>query len=205
MDHVEYKTLCLKTESNPAANSGYDVRLFKLALDFASACGEMVDHVKTRAFYGREVKPESILKTHGKVSDTLSALFAHLFITDRTVSLEKPKCSISLIHGTLGHITEAGEMADDVARLISRDEDLSDRQVENVMENLRQECSDHEWYTSIMLDPLSIDRPTLWEKNIAKLKKRFPEGHFDAFRANNRDIDAEKEAFQCATHRQGDV
>ena len=51
------------------------------------------------------------------------------------------------------------------------------------------------WYLAILSDELGISFEEMWEKNIAKLRVRFPEKYTD-HHAVNRDLDSERKVLE---------
>lgn len=87
-----------------------------------------------------------------------------------------------LLNGVMGLCGEAGEVIDLVKKARFQGHEL-DR------EKMILEAGDCAWYLSIIAHALGADLSEVLEKNIAKLKDRYPEG-FDKARSINR---AEKE------------
>ena len=88
-----------------------------------------------------------------------------------------------LLHATIGFATESSEMLEAILNQFSGEE------LDRV--NMAEEIGDLEWYKAIALDALGADEAVIRERNIAKLKARFP-GKFSADRAINRDVAAER-------------
>ena len=51
------------------------------------------------------------------------------------------------------------------------------------------------WYIAILCDEIETPFEEIWEKNIAKLKRRY-EGKFTEAKAENRDLKAEREILE---------
>lgn len=91
-------------------------------------------------------------------------------------------------HATIGICSEAGELADAYKRAQFYDQ-IYDRI------NAKEELGDLCWYMSIIMDVLDCTWEEIWEANIAKLKKRYPEQFTkEAAAEENRDREAEREA-----------
>lgn len=84
-----------------------------------------------------------------------------------------------LIVGVMGLCGESGEAIDLVKKHIAQGHEL-DR------EHLLEELGDIAWYLAETAYALDADLEDIFEANIAKLKKRYPEG-FDAERSKNRE------------------
>ncbi len=89
-----------------------------------------------------------------------------------------------LLHAAMGLTTEAGEFLDALKKHLFYGKPLD-------LVNLREEIGDIMWYLAIACDALGTDFETEQERNIAKLRKRYPE-KFDAEQAIERDLDAER-------------
>lgn len=95
-----------------------------------------------------------------------------------------------LLHATLGLMTEVGEIADALKKKLIYGKDLD-------LVNLAEEHGDESWYMALLVDAIGSSFETSWELNIAKLRKRFPD-KFEASRALNRDLDAERAALEAS-------
>lgn len=89
-----------------------------------------------------------------------------------------------LLHGAMGLATEAGELMDQLKKNIFYGKELD-------LVNIEEELGDLEWYMAIIRDVLGVTQAQVQEKNIAKLRKRYPE-KFTSEAALNRDLDAER-------------
>lgn len=93
-----------------------------------------------------------------------------------------------IMHGMIGMATETGELQDQVKKHLIYGKPLD---VVNVIE----EVGDVLWYCAIVLDACSSTFEAAFDRNIAKLKKRFPD-KFTEHNALNRDLDAERAALE---------
>ncbi len=89
-------------------------------------------------------------------------------------------------HAIYGTVTEAGELMSDLkkAKIYGKEIDPA---------RLVDEMGDVMWYLALLADELNVSFEEVWEKNIAKLRVRFPE-KFESQRALERDKDAERKA-----------
>ena len=83
-----------------------------------------------------------------------------------------------LINGVMGLCGEAGEAIDLVKKHLHQGHELE-------KEKLAKELGDIAWYLAETAYALEIPLEEIFEANIEKLKKRYPEG-FDAERSINR-------------------
>lgn len=83
-----------------------------------------------------------------------------------------------LANGALGLAGEAGEAADLIKKHLFHDHPL-DR------DKLRDELGDVLWYVATLARTLELDLSEVAERNVEKLRARYPEG-FSAARSRNR-------------------
>lgn len=93
-----------------------------------------------------------------------------------------------LMHGMIGICTETGELQDMVKKAL-----IYNKPFDNV--NVLEECGDVLWYIALALDAAGYSMSECMEKNIDKLKTRFPD-KFTFKNANERDLDAERKALE---------
>ena len=89
-----------------------------------------------------------------------------------------------LLHAGIGIATESGEFLDALKKAIFYGKEL-DRV------NLKEELGDLLWYIAIAMDELGTDFETEMERNIKKLKARYPE-KFRKEDALERDLEKER-------------
>jgi NTP pyrophosphatase (non-canonical NTP hydrolase) len=90
-----------------------------------------------------------------------------------------------LTHAGLGLCTEAAELADAVKKHIFYGKPLD-------KVNLVEEIGDILWYSAIVLDACQSSLEDAMDRNIGKLRKRYPQGIFSASKAIHRDVEAER-------------
>lgn len=96
--------------------------------------------------------------------------------------------STRLLHGVMGNSTEAGELLDQLKKHIFYGKEL-DRT------NIIEELGDQFWYMAVITHCLNIPLSEILEKNINKLKARYPE-KFSSEKAINRDLEKEREVLE---------
>jgi NTP pyrophosphatase (non-canonical NTP hydrolase) len=101
--------------------------------------------------------------------------------------------TIDLLHAAIGMATEAGELLDMLKKHIFYGKDLD-------LVNLEEELGDADWYQSVAIHAARMKGhhttwEQIWEKNIAKLKRRY-QGKFSETKAENRDLDAERKILE---------
>lgn len=95
---------------------------------------------------------------------------------------------IRLLHGLMGLCTEAGEAQDALKRTIFYGVPLDEV-------NLAEEVGDLFWYCAEILNTLDVNVEEVMQKNIDKLKERFPES-FNSESALNRNLEQERKALE---------
>lgn len=95
-----------------------------------------------------------------------------------------------VMHAMMGMVTELGELMDPVKKHLIYGKPLD-------LPNLGEEIGDGNWYSSgVLCDALEMRLEDIWERNIAKLRVRFPD-KFTEEQALNRDLDAERKALEA--------
>lgn len=118
-------------------------------------------------------------------ADTNTEQWNHAVDHDRRLS--------RMMHAILGMITELGELCDPVKRHLIYGAPLDVKS--NEKGSLREEMGDRAWYDAQFLDAIDIKIEDIWERNIAKLRARFPD-KFTEDKAVNRDLEAEGKALE---------
>lgn len=145
--------------------------------------GQQADAMKRSLFY-REIN--SKLETRVKEGAEQTAKFY-----EKIDSMESHNIAghdLYFIHALLGIISEAGELVEAYAKAITEN-----RSLDTV--NLKEEYGDIMWYLAMGLRHAGVTFEETAERNIEKLKKRFPE-KFTSENALNRDLDAERKALE---------
>lgn len=93
-----------------------------------------------------------------------------------------------LIHAQLGMVTEVGEFTDALKKFI-----MYGKEIDRV--NLLEELGDLEWYIAMALIALGSNHEHIWDRNIAKLKARYPE-KFTEHAALNRNLNDERKELE---------
>jgi NTP pyrophosphatase (non-canonical NTP hydrolase) len=106
-------------------------------------------------------------------------------VINLTVTHEKAKAKIDLLHASMGLVTEAGEFQDALKKHFFYGKELD-------LVNLKEEIGDCLWYCAVALDALGTDFEAVMQTNINKLNARYPE-KFSEDQAINRDVAAERE------------
>lgn len=146
--------------------------------------GNRLDAIKKHMFYGKELPgyTEEHLRGHAPVP--LSRLPALL------LGLPSEHAAVEVIHGVVGSITETVELAEALVTALESGIPID-------VVNLAEEGGDVIWYLACILRHGSKDFPALMEQNIAKLRKRYPDG-FTTYDALNRDLGEERQVLERA-------
>jgi len=100
----------------------------------------------------------------------------------------KEKRLIRLLHCAMGLCTEAGEFMDHLKKHIFYGAPLDPV-------NLIEELGDNQWYVGLGVDELEAKFNDMLQKNIDKLRARYPE-KFEEDQALNRDLEKERETLE---------
>lgn len=101
---------------------------------------------------------------------------------------ERARMLARLLHAAIGMCTESGELQDALKKQLIYGKELD-------AVNVVEEIGDQLWYIAIALDAVGSTFEEAFDKNIAKLRARFPE-KFTQERALNRNLPAERVALE---------
>ncbi len=96
--------------------------------------------------------------------------------------------TVRIEHAVMGTVTEAGELMDAVKKA-----KINGRALDRV--NLVEEVGDVMWYLALLADELGVSFEDIWEKNINKLRQRYPEKYSDE-QSHLRDIATERKILE---------
>jgi NTP pyrophosphatase (non-canonical NTP hydrolase) len=80
-----------------------------------------------------------------------------------------------LTHAALGIATEGGEFTTEVKRAAIYSKPITSEMIDHMVEEL----GDLLWYIALAAEHLSVPLNTIAERNIAKLRQRFPQSYTD--------------------------
>lgn len=95
---------------------------------------------------------------------------------------------VKVLHALMGMTTEVGEAMDALKKYLIYGKPLD-------AVNLEEETGDLFWYCAILANALDFTFESSMEKNIAKLKARYP-NKFTEFDALNRDLNKERKILE---------
>ena len=119
---------------------------------------------------------KAALRTESMPNDELSRM--------RKSSFDQYKGTYSYVYvgeilqGVLGLSGEAGEVIDILKKALFQGHILD-------LDHIAKELGDVAWYLAITADAIGYDLDTIFQMNIDKLKKRYPDG-FDSYRSTHR-------------------
>jgi len=181
MDMMKFQALALRTESPP--NDETIKRLVRTYPMYSEQLEEIVhlggflDHLKKYIFYRRQ---------DGTVEDQLPPVWPTGEKRERIEQMAR------ILHGLIGIITEAGELAEEVVNYIEGKK--SELDTDHISEEVFDGCL---WYGNLILSAINKTIPQVAEQGIAKLQVRFPH-KFTEEAAEHRDTTAEMTRFQEA-------
>lgn len=115
---------------------------------------------------------------------------AHRTVRDDYKFQGTDEVTARLEHAVMGIVTEAGELMDQIKK-----SKIYNKPIDKV--NLIEEGGDVMWYLALLARELGIGFEEMWDKNIRKLQKRYPEkwSEHDAD-PQNRDLSKEREELE---------
>lgn len=186
MDPKQYVQDAIRTESIIPHAAVRDRFAFQAVVEAFIACATLLDLYKKNIYYN---KPIDANKWHDSLNNIYKAI--------RSLNLnEGSKTDVlhidsRILHAIIGIATESGELMEAVRGKLVLQEPL-----DNV--NLQEEIGDLNWYEAILIDALEADWDDIREKNIAKLKARYPD-KFSSESAINRDLKTERKILEGET------
>lgn len=108
-----------------------------------------------------------------------------LALTERLVELDEKGANIErLMTGAIGMNAEAGEFLEVVKKVVYQGKPWS----EEVRFHLMRELGDQMWYVIQAVMALNTTMEEIIQMNIDKLSARYPDGEFDAYYSENREV-----------------
>lgn len=210
MNSEFYIKNAISTES-PLFDSGHvEKEKFYLAIKLFSSVGNALNQIKRALYYGKKMDKPKLDGFMGDASNITNRWHDDLVNTCISVPgySKSPSVSPRIIHGALGLGTESGEILQSLMESLNENKEID-------LDNLFEELGDIFWYIALIIDearkekirrttsqmPLDFAAPNEWsfenimEKNIAKLKARFPD-KFSTENAYNRNIENEKNSLK---------
>lgn len=177
MTNEQYIKDAIRTASGSYYGNHIPIRSLDDSLFSVIALGQQLDTIKKALFYGRDIESFNSKKCTGRKLTNSPQLFG----------LGQGKGEL-VLHGIIGTITEAVELAELLEATI-----IDGKEFDVV--NLKEELGDIFWYMAILADTVGFSFEEIQERNIAKLKARFPE-KFTEEKAVNRNLNTEREILE---------
>jgi len=178
MNYDQYIKDATRTESRIDAVNSSPKALME-ALQIFILSGQVLDLYKRQVYYGKDFTDEQIAPLLAEIN-TISGEGVDRAREDIDVN---PR----VFHAAMGFATEAGEIME---AMVAGIEGAGFDTV-----NFMEEIGDMNWYQAIALDETGTELEDILDRNIAKLKARFPE-KFTEHHAANRDLDAERQILE---------
>lgn len=199
MNYIDYVKASERTVANTPEMRGRitpeSMQKLAVALSMAARWGEVLDQLKKEIFYGKEVM---------EFNPSLTVVNEGALPMGGMGYLQN---NINMLHGLLGKVTEAAEIAEVGLTMIqSNTVDIA---------NLLEEIGDNDWYDALIIreiakatkasapptadtyDWAAMLRESILTTNINKLVKRFP-NKFEESQALNRDLGGEREILETS-------
>lgn len=187
MDINEYQKNALRTESDvDQVKVNYD--LLHSTFEVFVKCSKLLDALKRSIYYGNDDRlNEWLAEAKRKDFHNTSQRLINSLEFNKNDKNDLPVDS-RVLHGIMGICTEAGEIGE-----AYMDQTLEDKPLDSV--NIHEEMHDISWYMAILHDALNLNWEDGLEKNINKLKTRFP-NKFTQEDAVNRDLKKERKTLE---------
>lgn len=180
--------LAIRTESMVPDLNGQTANL-KRALELVSIAGGILDQVKRSIYYGAKgaYNPDKLNALSERLLDIEPFEFTGPEMIANVDSAELPNVNTRVVHGIVGLVTEAAELAEALTLY------LETGAFDPV--NLFEEIADCRWYEKILQDELKIEDRDMLEFLLAKLAVRYGD-KFDDSAAVLRDIGSERDVME---------
>lgn len=179
MNPKEYTEQAHQTMSPNFHSERVDIGLLVNSLSAIVSWSDDLDRMKKGMFYNREGKllePDS--------AEANKAMF-NVVLSNLNPDYGK---AVATLHGIIGIITEAGELAQALLEVIKHPKNPD-------IINIREEVGDLLWYEAILLEAIGSGFEDTMEINIKKLRARFP-NKFTEYDALNRDLNNERKTLE---------
>lgn len=186
MNPKQYVKDAIRTESIVSPILVNDRFVFQAVVDMFVACATLLDQYKKNIYYHKPINEDkwfgAINAMHGAIHKIQQSN------PNEQENIDTLDIDSRILHAIIGIATESGELMEAVRANLGVHDKL-----DNV--NLQEEVGDLNWYEAILIDALGADWDDIREKNIAKLKARYP-NKFDPEDAINRNLKAERKILE---------
>ena len=188
MELTQYVKAATRTESR-IDNVTVDLTTLTLVANMFIHAGNLLDVIKKNQFYGKPININA-WNAHVQSLHDLSGADGALLLPEQTDLRTSDLLPVDprVFHGCVGVATEGTELIEALMKAVTG--------INNVdAVNIQEECIDSCWYIAILHDALELSWDDGLERNIAKLKKRYPD-KFTAGDAIVRDLEAERKILE---------
>lgn len=188
MDSKTYVQSALRTESTIEQIKVDDEITFQATVEAFIATANLLDMYKKNIFYGKEISNKKWVDAINLLAGSSRELQKGFYPSVSKSKTYPVHIDPRVFHAVVGIATEAGELVEAVHKQMFEHQTLD-------VVNVAEEIGDVNWYEAILIDAAGADWDSIRQRNIDKLKLRYPE-KFEADRAINRDLDAERKLLE---------
>ena len=186
MDPKQYVQDAIRTESIVPRVVVNDRFVFEAVVEGFVACATLLDLYKKNIYYSKPINEDKWFNALNKIHTMSHNLRQQQ--PNQGSKVDALDIDSRILHAIVGIATESGELMEAVHNKLSVQTPL-----DNV--NLQEEVGDLNWYEAILIDELGADWDEIRERNIAKLKARYPD-KFSSESAINRDVKVERKILE---------
>jgi NTP pyrophosphatase (non-canonical NTP hydrolase) len=188
MDSKTYVQNAIRTESRIDTAKVNDRFAFQAVVQAFVASSQLLDLYKKHIFYGKPINEEKWLSITNALTEADTELRRGKYLPLTRSFQDVIHVDTRVLHAIIGIATEAGELMEAIQAKLEVQQNLD-------TVNLAEEVGDLNWYEALLIDALDADWDEVRERNIAKLRARYPD-KFDADKAINRDLKKEREILE---------
>ena len=212
MTSNDYVNGAIRTESGRFDAQNVDADTIKTVFKLVIAAGQAADALKRALYYGKPLNEQKLHEAMSLAKNATAEYDHPLPSLDLKGYSTVPAVNPRIVHAAVGLVTESTEIVEKVLKSFETGEDFD-------YANLFEELGDGQWYTALaihtamqedhssdlhahpQLPPEQVKAngfrewsfEAIWEKNLSKLKARYP-NLFETDKAFNRDLSAEQKA-----------
>lgn len=189
MNLTEYTHAATRTESR-IDNVTIDITKLTLVANMFIHAGNLLDMIKKNAFYGKPIDSNTWNAHIASICGLSAGQAGSLMLNDQTDLRTSDLLPVDprIFHGIIGVATEGTELVEALMKAVTGIQPID-------IVNVQEECIDACWYIAILHDATQLSWDEGLERNIAKLKKRYPE-KFNEVDAVVRDLVAERKILE---------
>lgn len=190
MELTQYVKDATRTESR-IDNITVDIEKLMFVAQLFIHAGNLLDMIKKNQFYGKPIDP-TVWNGHLRSIYAMSGMSVAEMRNEQTDLRTSDILPIDprVFHGIIGVATEGTELVEALMKTVTG--------INNIDQvNVQEECIDACWYIAILHDVMQMSWDEGLERNIAKLKARYP-NKFTSEDAIVRDLDAERKILESA-------